>query len=64
MPTPVQWSAKERRWQDHKAHWLARDVYTVQKTGVLLGVLLLPLLIPLALGLGWVVVRLTDYLLK
>lgn len=64
MPTPVQRSAEERRWQDHKTHWLARDVYTVQKTGILLGVVLLPVLIPLALCLGWIVVALTDYLMK
>jgi hypothetical protein len=58
-------SRDDRKWQDKKEMWLARDVYRVERgvwaVGLVLG---LPAAVLGAVLMGWVVVALTDYVMR
>jgi hypothetical protein len=64
MPTPAQREA-ERKWQEQKSLWLARDVYRVERGAWVVGLVLgVPAALVVAIIIGWVVVALTDYVLR
>ena len=60
-----QQSKDDRKWQDKKEMWLARDVYRVERGVWMVGLVLgLPAVVIGAVLMGWVVVALTDYFMK